>query len=189
VLGCGNCGHHLTAQQTLKRKTQYQCKNCFGISVAGEHVEPWVLALIGERLSRKNAKDLLRAEQHDSAEAKEIRKQVRLLNERLAGLGRDHGNGLLTALQVKEATDVINAQLAAIEDQRRDRDKSHKFDGIRLGTPQAIEDVQSLSPDRLRAVIDVICQITAMPADKAAGFRRGQLGRTFEEERMKVVWR
>lgn len=189
VLGCGNCGHHLTAQQTLKRKIQYRCKNCFGIAVAGEYVEPWVLALIGERLSRKNAKDLLRSKRHDTAEANEIRKQVRLLNDRLAGLGRDHGNGLLTALQVKEATDAINAQLAAIEEKRRDSDKAAKFDGIRLGTPQAIDDVQLLSPDRLRAVIDVICEITVMPADKAAGIRRGQLGRTFEEERLKVVWR
>jgi DNA invertase Pin-like site-specific DNA recombinase len=188
LLGCGNCGHHLTAQHTAKRKIQYNCKACHGIGVGGEHVEPWVLSLIGERLSRKNAKDLLRSERHDTAEAEEIRKQVRTLNERLAGLGRDHGNGLLSALQVKEASDVINAQLAAIESNRQDRDKAHKFNGIRLGTPQAAEDVLALSPDRLRAVIDVIVEITVMPADKAAGIRKGQLGRTFEEERMKVVW-
>lgn len=188
VLGCGNCGHHLTAQHTAKRKIQYNCKKCHGIGIAGEYVEPWVLALIGDRLSRPDAADLLNAEQHDSAEAEQIREQVRALNERLAGLGRDHGNGLLSALQVKEASDVINAQLAGIEDQRRDRDRQFTFDGIRLGTPQAAEDVLALTPDRMRAVISVIVEITVERVGKSAGIRKGQLGRTFEEDRMTVVW-
>ena len=189
VLGCGKCGHHLGAQHTGKGAVQYACKKCHGIGIAGEHVEPWVLALIGERLARSDAADLLHAQQHDTADAELIREQVRTLNERLAGLGRDHGNGLLSALQVKEASDVINAQLAEIENARRDRDMVHKFDGIRLGTPEAIDDVRGLTPDRLRAVIAVIAETTVQRADKAAGIRKGQLGRTFEEERMKVVWR
>ena len=189
VLGCGNCGYHLTAQHSGKGAIQYACKKCHGIGIAGEHVEPWVLALIGDRLARSDAADLLHAQQHDTAHAELIREQVRTLNERLAGLGRDHGNGLLSALQVKEASDVINAQLAEIENARRDRDKARTFDGIRLGTPEAIDDVQELTPDRLRAVIAVIAEITVQRADKAAGIRKGQLGRTFEEERMKVVWR
>ena len=189
LLGCGNCGYHLTAQYTIKRDVQYNCKKCHGIGIAAVHVEPWVLDLIGERLSRPDAADLLRADEHDTAEAERIREQVRTLNERLAGLGRDHGNGLLSALQVKEASDVINAQLDELENSRRDRDKIRVFDGIRLGTPEAIDDIRLLTHDRLRAVIDVIAEITVMRADKAAGLRKGQYGRTFEEERMKVVWR
>ena len=40
VLGCGNCGHHLTAQQTATKDIHYHCKNCFGLGIAGKHVEP-----------------------------------------------------------------------------------------------------------------------------------------------------
>lgn len=189
VLGCGNCGHHLTAQHTGNGQIQYNCKKCHSIGIAGVHVEKFVLDLIGERLSRPDAADLLRADEHDTARSEEIREQVRILTERLAGLGRDYGEGLLTAVQVKEATDVINGQLAAIEDGRRDRDKQHKFDGIRLGTAQAAEDVRALSPDRLRAVADVLVELTVMRADKSAGLRKGQLGRTFEQDRIRVVWR
>ena len=189
VLGCGKCGHHLSAQHTTKGTIQYQCKKCFGVGIAAEHVEPLVLGVVGGRLAKDDAKDLLHAQHHDTAEAERIREQVRTLNERLAGLGRDHGNGLLTALQVKEATDVINEQLAKIEDDRRDRDRVRVFDGLRLGTPAAVEDVKLLTPDRLRAVIDVIAEFTVQPAGKGVGTGKGIYGREFNPERVKVEWR
>jgi len=191
VLGCGNpdCGHHLTAQHIGDGKIQYICKKCHGIGIAGDHVEKLVLKMIGGRLAKTDAEDLLRAEQHDTAAEEKVREQVRLLNERLAGLGRDHGNGLLTALQVKEATDVITAQLGKIEAGRRDRDKIRKFDGIRVGTPEAVDDVKGLSPDRLRAVIDVLAGITVVRSGKGSGIRKGLVGREFDPERVKFAWK
>jgi len=181
VLGCGNCGYHLTAQHTQRGTIVYSCKNCRGCSVAEHHVKPIVLGLFGGRLAKKNAAHLMRCKQHDTAEAERIRQQVRTLNERLAGLGRDYGAGLLTALQVKEATEVINAQLADIEAQRRDADKVRVFDGIRVGTPEAVDDVQTLSRDRLRAVIDVLMAVTVMPS--------GKRGNVFNPERVQIEWK
>jgi DNA invertase Pin-like site-specific DNA recombinase len=189
VLRCGKCGHHLTAQQTIKGGIQYHCKNCHGIGIAAEHVEPFVLDLTGGRLAMPDAADLLHAAMHDTAEAEQMREQVSTLNARLAGLGREHGLGLLTAIQVKEATNAINEQLTKIEAARRDADRVSVFDGIRLGTPDAIADVAALTPDRLRAVIAVLATLTVMPTGKGGGARSGTHGgRVFDPRRIAVEW-
>lgn len=188
VLGCGNCGHHLTAQQTVKKDVQYHCKNCFGIGVAAVHVEKFVLDLIGGRLAKKDAADLLRSKAHDSAEEEAIRQKIGTLNNRLDEIAAERGEGLLTGRQAQVASRVVQRQLDAIEAERRNQDMAHKFDGIRLGTPSAVGDVRALSPDRLRAVIDVLCELTVMPVGKGAGVRRGKRGRVFDPERIKVEW-
>ena len=40
------------------------------------------------------------------------------------------------------------------------------FDGIPLGKPQVAAAIQRLSPDRFRAVVDVLMTVTVMPVGK-----------------------
>ena len=142
---------------------------------------PIILGLVGGRLAKPDAADLLHDTKHDEADAEEIRQKIATLNDRLVELGVERAQGLLTGTQVRAATEVIEKQLAAIEAARRDRDKVAVFDGIRLGTPDAVKDIDELTPDRLRAVIDVLLEITIAPAGKS--------GNVFNPERVQVVWR
>jgi DNA invertase Pin-like site-specific DNA recombinase len=189
VLGCGNCGHHLTAQQTAKKDIQYHCKQCHGVGVSGPHVEEAVYKLIGGRLAREDAADLLRSQEHDGAEAEAIRQKISTLTNRLDEIAAERGEGLLTGRQAQVASQVVQRQLDAIEAERRDQDKVRVFDGIRLGTPEAVEDVRGLTADRLRAVIDVLCELTVRPVGKTGGARDPRTGgRVFDDKRIKVKW-
>ena len=189
VLGCGGCGYHLSGQQTGTGQLKYHCTKCFGISVIGEETDKLVLKMIGGRLAKTDAADLLRADEHDTAEAEANRQKITTLNSRLAELGVERAQGLLSAVQVKAASDEIERQLAGIETERRDRDKARIFDGIRVGTPEAVEDIRKLTPDRLRAVIGVLADITVLPIGKGKGStRKGQFGRVFEPDRVRFTW-
>ena len=55
------------------------------------------------------------------------------------------------------------------------------FDGLPLGTPEVDAAVRTLTPDRFRAVIDVLVEITVLPVGKG--------GNTFKPERIRVTWR
>ena len=55
------------------------------------------------------------------------------------------------------------------------------FDGIPLGKPEVADAIASLSPDRFRAVLDVLAKITVAPVGKG--------GKVFNPERVQVVWR
>ncbi len=181
VLRCGNCKEwHLTAQHTDKGTIQYNCRKCFKCGIAEHCLKPVVLGLVGGRLAKPDAADLLRGQEHDSAEAEEIRQKVAVLTTRLDEIAAERGEGLLTGRQALVASQVVQRQLDAIEAQRRDQDKVRVFDGIRLGTPDAIKDVENLTPDRLRAVIDVLMVITIAPANKS--------GNVFNPDRVKVKW-
>ena len=55
------------------------------------------------------------------------------------------------------------------------------FDGLPLGTPEVADAVSRLSPDRLRAVLDVLMTVTVAPVGKG--------GHVFNPERVQVNWR
>ena len=48
--------------------------------------------------------------------------------------------------------------------------------------PKSVRAVQSLSPDRFRAVLDVLATVTIAPVGKGGG-------RVFNPQRVQVVWR
>ena len=79
------------------------------------------------------------------------------------------------------ATDRITEQLAAIERREQDAERLRVFDGIPLGTTEVADAVSRLSPDRLRAVLDVLMTVTVMPVGKG--------GHMFNPERVQVNWR
>jgi hypothetical protein len=55
------------------------------------------------------------------------------------------------------------------------------FDGLPLGEPEVTAAVDDLTPDRFRAVLDVLAQITIAPVGKS--------GKIFNPERVQVNWR
>ena len=182
VLRCGACGHHLSGMLTATAALSYRCKECLGVSVRGEHVEPLLLALLTGRLAQPDAIDLLRAELHDDAEAESLRLQANTLTTELDNIGIERADGLLTGRQAKIATDRINEKLAAVTARQTDQERLRVFDGLPLGEPDVADAIEALSPDRLRAVIDVLMTVTIAPVGRGGG-------RAFNPERVQVEWR
>jgi hypothetical protein len=99
----------------------------------------------------------------------------------LDNIGVERADGLLTGKQAKIATARLTEKLAAIEACQRDQDRLRVLDGIPLGRPEAAAAVKELSPDRFRAVLDLLMTITVEPVGKS--------GKVFNPERVQVEWR
>jgi hypothetical protein len=183
VLGCGKCGGHLSGAYVGKTPKQltYICKSCHGINIRAEYVEPLVWDIVGGRLAMDDAVDLLKAEQHDTEQAESLRAQVNSLLVRLDEIADERADGLLTGKQAQRATERITARLAAIEHQQQDAERVQVFRDLPLGTPEVLEAVRALSPDRFRAVVEVLMSVSVAPVGKS--------GRVFNPERVQVNWR
>lgn len=159
----------------------YACKTCRGVSVRAEHIEPLLLALLVERLARPDAVALLRASNLDAAEAKKLRTeeavQLALLDE-TADL---YADGKFTAEQAARATARIQKKLNAIVERQQSQERKRVLDGLPLGKPQVAAKIGALSPDRLRAVFDLLATITVLPV--------GRGGHVFDPDRVDVVWK
>lgn len=176
-------GETRRSKETVRRIT-YICQQCRGCSISAEHTEAFLVALLGRRLADPDAADLLKAPIHDEAEAQRQRQEKSDLYTELDNLAVERAQGLLTGRQVQIATEVIQQKLDAIEHDERDAEKVRLLDGIPLGTDAAIDAVNQLSPDRFRAVLDMLCTVTIAPLGRGHG-------KVFREERISggVVWR
>ena len=167
VLGCGKCGHYLSGMRTPDNaRIVYSCKACRGVSIRAEHVEPLAYGLVIERLAQPDAKDLLHAEIHDATEAEAIRTELNTLYAELENIGIERGQRLLTGQQAKIASDIVQEEIAKLERRQQSAERLRVFEGLKLGTPDVEVGIRALSPDRFRAVVDVLMTITVMPVGK-----------------------
>ena len=104
-----------------------------------------------------------------------------MLLARLDEIADEHADGLLTGQQAKRATARIQEKLDVIAKRQQDQERLRVFDGIPLGTDEVAEKVRQLSPDRLRAVIDVLMAVTVAPVGKG--------GYVFHRERVAIAWK
>jgi DNA invertase Pin-like site-specific DNA recombinase len=182
ALKCGACKqHYLSGMRVHGTVTIYACRNCYHLSIRAEHVEPLVYQIVGGRLAMPDAIDLLKTEIHDEAEAEAIRTELNTLRGELEKIGVERGQRLLTGAQAKIATDLINADITKLQRRQQDSERIRVFDGIPLGEPQAAAAIAELSPDRFRAVLDVLMTVTISPV--------GRSGRVFNPQRVQVDWR
>ena len=136
------------------------------MSIRAEHVEPLIYGYVIERLARPDAKDLLKAEIHDAAEAETLRAELNELYAELENIGVERGQRLLTGQQAKIATDLINADIAKLERRQQSQERLQVFEGLKLGTPDVEVGIRALSPDRFRAVVTVLMSLTVQPVGK-----------------------
>ena len=181
VARCGKCGHYLSASYHTDGRIIYRCTKCHGVSILAENVVPIVYGIVSGRLAAPDAVDLLRAELHDEAEAEALRIEASTLTARLDEIADERADGLLTGQQARRATERIEAKLAAVRARQTDQERLRVFDGLPLGQPDVADAIKALSPDRFRAVLDVLATITVAPVGKG--------GKTFQPERVQVVWR
>ncbi|MFL0240806.1 recombinase family protein [Mycobacterium sp. SMC-17] len=152
----GERGHSIT----------YTCKACRGVSMRADDVEPLVFGVVAARLAEPDAVDLLKLPQHDQAATERLRDDRTALTAKLDRLAIDYAAELLTARQVKVATDQIQAEIDAIDRQEQDQDRLRVMDGLPLGTPEVAQALAELTPGRYRAVVDLVCTVTVLPVGK-----------------------
>ena len=183
VLQCGNpgCGGHLSGQWVMQsvgarpgrpsagevrvpRREQpkrahsiaYQCKRCRRNSIRAHHVEPLVYGVVIGRLAEPDAVDLLRAKQFDPAEAKRLGDELQALYALVRVANDEYDDGIIDGRRLQARKDRVAEKIAAIQRRQQDAERLRVFDGIPLGTPEVDAAIRALSPDRLRAVIDVL---------------------------------
>jgi DNA invertase Pin-like site-specific DNA recombinase len=183
VLRCGHesCGGTLSGYKTAKGIGAYRCRHCFGLAVRAADIEPAIIGVVGARLAQPDAVDLLKAQEHDEAAAAKIRTDLAVLYARLEQIGIDVGEGLLTGQQAKAATDTVQAKIDKLEASQQDQEKLAVLDGIPLGTPEAVEALEQLSPDRFRAVAHLLMAPVVLPVGK------GQ--HSFDHKRVLPGWK
>lgn len=164
----------------------YACKTCRGCSARAEFIEPIVKESVAQRLARADAVDLLKAEVHDAEQAEGIRQELATLYGELELIGIERGKRELTGPQAKIATDLIMAEIAKLEARQQDQEMLRVFDGIPLGTPEAVQAVAELTPDRFRAVLRTLGTVTVTPCGKG---HRPADGLRFDRERVQVAFR
>jgi DNA invertase Pin-like site-specific DNA recombinase len=164
----------------VKHSITYACRTCHGVSIRAEHVVPLLYGIVGGRLAMEDAVDLLKAEIHDEAEAERIRVELNALRTELRNIGVERGQRLLTGEQAKIASDLISEDIAKLERRQQDQERLRVFEGIPLGTPQAVDAVKRLTDDRFRAVVDVLATVTVTPVGKS--------GHVFDPERVDFHW-
>jgi DNA invertase Pin-like site-specific DNA recombinase len=180
VLVCGRegCGGRLGGTRTSSGDVGYSCTSCYKVSIRASYIEPFLTELIGRRLAQPDAVDLLKSEIHDAGEALQLRDEKAALYGRLDELAVERAQGLMTGRQLQIASEVVQQQINALERKEQDQERLRVFDGIPLGTDEAVAAVGRLSPDRFRAVLSVLCDVKVMPV--------GKVGHVFNPERVKV---
>lgn len=159
----------------------YSCKSCRGVAVRAEHIESFLRQLAGGRLAMPDAVDLTRAEVEDPAEVERINAELLGLKGKLDKFVLDYENDLLTGQQLKTVTDNVNEKIAKLKRHTTNEEIVKALAGIRVGQQEAVDDVENLSVDRFRTVLNVLGTVTVMPVGK------GQ--RVFNPDRVQVNWR
>lgn len=186
VLVCGKCGsRRMAGKQTLEKSIVYGCKDCHGVSIRADYIEPFVRQLVTARLARPDAVGLLDVDDGD-VDMEDVRERRAILLARLDEIADERADGLLTGQQAKRATDRITADLVDLDQQSRDRERVRVFDGVPLGEQDVADAIDRLTPDRLRAILTALCEITVKPVGKG---HRGVGGDRFDPERIQVTWK
>lgn len=179
--GRPKAGETKTHPGTLAYQLTYSCKKCHRVSIRAEHVEPIIKDWVAVRLAEPDARELLLRTEMDETQAEATRLELETLYGEVAAIGVERGQGLLTGLQAKAATDILNNKIAKLEARQHDREMLQVFDGIPLGTPGVPEALDTLTPDRWRAVIRVLMNPTVAPVGKS--------GHVFNSARVQPNWR
>ena len=134
------CGGYLSGQWTIQKSTStgspaiaYACKQCRGVSIRAEHVEPLIIGLIGGRLAKPDALICSRPNCTTRPRPRRCGIEVNTLNG-TGQIGIERGRGPADRKQAKIASDVVAAKIEAIDRKQQDQPRSPP---VRTGLPLA----------------------------------------------------
>ena len=176
---CGVCGAPVVSKPRVRpRMVIYTCSAKAHLTRPAEAVDAFVTAVICERLSRPDARDLLippDATQDTTA----LHLADSALASRLVELGRLYGDGMIDAPQLQAATASIRAQRERVTAQLAATSRGSVLAGViddmaKAPDPAAVWAGLDLS--RRRAILRELITVTILPAPKGRppGWQPGQ---------------
>jgi DNA invertase Pin-like site-specific DNA recombinase len=171
---CGVCGGLVIAKGRARPSmVVYTCPAAAHLSRNAAEVDAFVTAVILERLSRPDARELLVPDRRADTAALHLRDAA--LAERLVELGRLYGDGTIDAPQLQAATAAIRTQRERITAELAAMTRGSVLAGV-ADAPDPAKVWKGLDLSRKRAIIDTLATVTILPARKGrrAGWRAGE---------------
>jgi DNA invertase Pin-like site-specific DNA recombinase len=174
---CGVCGAPVRSFSASSRRRNtnpvYTCRTGKHVVRDAAACDQLVTAVILERLSRRDAAELLAPDQQGDPTQLHLRDAG--LAARLAELGRLAGEGAIDTGQLVEATAVIRQQRAQITAQLAAMSRGSVLVGV-ADAPDPVRVWQGLDLSRRRAIVDTLCTVTILPARRGRrpGWRAGE---------------
>lgn len=162
---CGVCGTPLrTGYAGVKNPKPgvahyrvYVCPQGYHVSRRADYIDEVVEAVIGKRLADPAIADAFTSE--DRGDVRTLRDEANALRARIDGFGADLADGLLTAGQVRVATDRAGAKLRDVEAQLARIGSASALGGL-LGSADPAAAWRALvDPHARGVVIDAFCTV------------------------------
>jgi DNA invertase Pin-like site-specific DNA recombinase len=173
---CGVCGGPVFATSSGRRrhKPVYTCRGSRHVVRDAAEVDQFVEAVILERLSRPDARELL-VPDRQAADTAALHLRDAALAERLVELGRLYGDGTIDAPQLQAATASIRTQREQITAELAAASRGSVLAGV-VDAPDPAKVWVVLDLSRRRAIIDTLASVTILPARKGRrpGWRAGE---------------
>lgn len=175
ILRCAVCDAPTRTGYAANGNRQYVCPNRH-MGRSAEVVDAYVSELVVQRLQREPASMFRRSEQHD---AEALAAEADALRARLDSLATEFADGVLTASQLRTATERTRANLEAVTGRM-----ASMHDDPTLGELVTAKDVRAvwdgLDLGRRRSVVSALMELH---------LERGGRGVRFSPEQLRVTWK
>jgi DNA invertase Pin-like site-specific DNA recombinase len=174
---CGVCGDPVRSFSASSRRRNtnpvYTCRTGKHVVRDAAAVDQFVTAVILERLSRPDARELLTPD--PTADTAALHLQDAALAERLVELGHLYGDGVIDAPQLQAATATIRSQRERITATLAATSRGSVLAGV-ADAPDPAKVWAGLDLSRKRAIIGVLAVVTILPARRGRrpGWRAGE---------------
>ena len=162
LAACGVCGELVMSSSTSGR-TIYKCRTGGHVVRDAVKTDAFVGAVIVERLRRPDARDLLVPDRRTDTAG--LHAHDAALRERLDELGQLFADGAIDGRQLREATERIRVQRADLDRQLAATAAGNVLAGV-ADHPDPAAVWARLDLDRRRAVVQVLAEVTILPARK-----------------------
>jgi DNA invertase Pin-like site-specific DNA recombinase len=183
---CGMCGEPVRSNVATwgdRRVPSYTCPQ-HHVRRQAEALDAYIEAIVLERLSRPDARELLMPDQ--SGDVAALHAQDSGLRARLDELGRLYGHGLIDALQLASGTASIRSQREEITAELAAAASGSVLAGVVDAVdPEAVWNGLDLS--RRRAIVDVLLTVTIKRTKRGGARRKGQT--SFDSESVAIEWK
>jgi len=183
---CGVCGAPVRSNVSAwgdRRAPAYTCPAGHVRRHATE-LDDFIAAAVLERLGRPDAADLLGPDL--TGDTAGLHAQDAALRARLDELGRLYGDGVIDARQLEAGTATIRGQREAITAALAAASRGSVLTGVADAADPA-KVWAGLDLSRRRAIVDVLLEVTILPARRGGARRRG--ASAFDPATVKIEWK
>lgn len=149
-------------------KLIYGCRLGNHTNVVRSNADAWVLALLGERLSRPDFLNyIVQVGKPDTVNVEEVQQEAQELRDRKDKLARAFVAGAIDEQQLAAGTAELTSRMAEIDAVlSRSVPLPPSLTGLSIGSPRVVEEIMALPLERQRALVESVLEIRLVPRGK-----------------------